>query len=353
MKAPKCLVYTLYAVLACIALALFIRYILPLLAPFLIALCLAAAMEPAVGFMTGRGNFPRSMAAGICTLLLLGVIFSLLTWVIGRASSGLVSLSADLPELLTDILDNFRVLKSLVSHYISSAPDAVGEYLRSALDALESQLAAVPAWLSAKLPAVISFAVEKTPSTLLMLVTLGLGVYFISASYPNLKDFILRQIPERFRSEVQRVRRDLKATLGKWLKAQLILMAVTFFELILAFSLLKLRCSVALAAVTALVDALPILGAGTVLLPWSLWCFLSGESSLGVGLVVTYAAITLLRSCFEAKLVGDQLGLHPLVSLFSIYVGFRVCGVLGMFAFPIIAVTACKLNDSGIIKLWK
>lgn len=353
MKATKCLVYALYAGLACLALALFIRYILPLLAPFLIALCLSAAMEPVVRFMTAHGNFPRSAAAGICTLFLLGIILALLSWAIGRGAAGLVSLSAELPEILTDILDNFRVLKALVSHYISSAPDAVGEYLRSALDALESQLASVPAWLSAKLPAVISFAVEKTPSTLLMLVTLGLGVYFISASYPNLKEFILRQIPERFRSEVQRVRRDLRSTMGQWLKAQLILMAVTFFELILAFSLLKLRCSVALAAVTALVDALPILGTGTILLPWSLWCFLSGEANMGVGLIVTYAAVTLLRSCFEAKLVGDQLGLHPLVSLFSIYVGFRVCGVLGMFVFPIIAVTVCKLNDSGVIKLWK
>lgn len=353
MKAPKWLVYIFYAGLVCLALALFVRYLLPLFAPFLIALCLAASMEPVVGFMTGRGNFPRSVAAGICTLFLLVVIFSLLSWAIGRGAAGLVSLSSDLPEILSDILDNFRILKLLVSHYISSAPEAVGDYLRAALDALESQLASVPAWLSAKLPAVISSAVEKTPSTLLMLVTLGLGVYFISASFPDLKSFFLRQIPERFRSEVHRVRSDLKATLGKWLKAQLILMAVTFFELVLAFSLLKLRCAVVLAAVTALVDALPILGTGTILLPWSLWCLLSDEMSLGVGLIITYAAVTLSGSCFQAKLVGDQLGLHPLVSLFSIYVGFRVCGVLGMFAFPIIAVTVCKLNDSGVIKLWK
>ena len=89
---------------------------------------------------------------------------------------------------------------------------------------------------------------------------------------------------------------------------------------------------------TAVVDALPVLGAGTVLLPWALYEMLTGQVPLALGLAITYAAVTVLRSAIQAKLLGDQLGLHPLASLAAIYAGWTLCGVLGMLLFPILAI---------------
>ena len=122
---------------------------------------------------------------------------------------------------------------------------------------------------------------------------------------------------------------------------------------LLAFLLLGVRGAAGLAAVTALVDALPVFGTGTVLLPWALAAALLGQSGLGLGLVITWLVVNLMRSCVQAKLLGDQIGLDPLASLLAIYVGWRAMGVWGMLLFPLLLVTLDQLNEKGLLRLWK
>ena len=130
-------------------------------------------------------------------------------------------------------------------------------------------------------------------------------------------------------------------------------MLMTFFELLIGFLLLRVRGAPVIAAVTALVDALPVFGTGTVLVPWAAYCLLSGASARGIGLLISWGVTNLVRSCAQAKLLGDQIGLDPLASLTAIYIGWRVKGVIGMLLFPLILVTLCRLNDRGVIRLWK
>ena len=108
-----------------------------------------------------------------------------------------------------------------------------------------------------------------------------------------------------------------------------------------------------MAALTAVVDALPLFGTGVMLAPWAVFCLLLGQSSRGLGLLITWAAVSLVRSCIEAKLLGDQIGLHPLASLMAMYVGWRIWSVWGMLLFPMLLVTARQLNDRGVVRLWK
>ena len=108
-----------------------------------------------------------------------------------------------------------------------------------------------------------------------------------------------------------------------------------------------------LAALTALVDALPVFGTGMVLVPWALGCLLLGELSRGLGLLIAWGVVSLVRSCIEAKLLGDQIGLDPLASLTAMYVGWRVWSVWGMLLFPILLVTLRQLNDKGVLRLWQ
>ena len=117
-----------------------------------------------------------------------------------------------------------------------------------------------------------------------------------------------------------------------------------------AFLLLRIDYALLLAALTAVIDALPVLGTGVVLIPWAVYDLLTGATARAIGLAVTYAAVTLLRQSIQAKLLGDQLGLHPLATLVSIYVGWRTCGVWGMLLFPILAITGKQLLDSGVLR---
>ena len=120
-------------------------------------------------------------------------------------------------------------------------------------------------------------------------------------------------------------------------------MGVTFAILCFGFLLLQISHPILWAAATCLVDILPVLGTGTVLIPWSIVCFLQGDSIRGIGLVAIYVVISLLRSVLEPRLVGKQLGLDPLVTLLAIYAGYQLWGLAGMLLAPILAVVAAQI----------
>jgi predicted PurR-regulated permease PerM len=130
-------------------------------------------------------------------------------------------------------------------------------------------------------------------------------------------------------------------------------MGITFCELLGAFWLLGIESAPGMAALTAFVDALPLFGTGIILAPWALGCLLLGQSSRGLGLLIAWIAVSLVRNCIEAKLLGDQIGLHPLASLAAMYVGWQVWSVWGMLLFPVLLVTAQQLNDRGVVRLWR
>ena len=145
----------------------------------------------------------------------------------------------------------------------------------------------------------------------------------------------------------------MKGSFIGFLRAQALLIMLTFFQLVLAFLVLRVKSPVALAAVTAAIDALPVFGTGVVLVPWAIYSLLLGNTRLGIGLLVSWMVINLVRNCLQAKLMGDQIGLDALASLLAVYVGWQVWGVWGMLSFPIILVTVQQLNDRGVIRLWK
>jgi sporulation integral membrane protein YtvI len=353
MKTTKWLVRAAGLLLFGVVAITIARAALPCLAPFIIALALAAATEPAVRFCEEHFRAPRQVFSLVASLLLLAAIGGAVALVSVRAAALVSSVTEALPEYLARAAAFLSGAENSAQRYISSAPEVVREYLRSALSYAEEQLGRIPELISARVPALITATVQKTPAALLFAVTAGLGTYFISASYPQIKAFFRRQLPEKSLARWDSVRGELGGILGQWLRAQAILMGATFVGLLLCLVILRVKNALVLSLLIALVDALPVLGVGTVLLPWAAVCLLVGNFRLAAGLAVSYGALTLLRSCLQAKVVGSQLGLHPLVSLLAIYVGYRTCGVAGMLLFPLAAVVLCRLNAGGVISLWK
>ena len=334
------------------ALWLFVRFLFPWTAPLLLAFAVAALMEAPVRFLVRRG-IKRSAAAALMTLTVLG----LLIWAAVALSTKAITLAASFasqaPELVRGLGAIIGGIQSRIELYASSAPEAVADYIRTATDAVGEYFYSLPGLLSRKALDTVARAAQHSPDTLLFTVTAGIGSYFLSASFPRTLAFLSAQLPEEFTEKLRNVRLDFKGSFGGFLRAQIILMAMTFFELLLAFLLLKIDGAVGIAALTALVDALPVFGVGTVLLPWATYCLILGNLRRGLSLVLCWAVVTLIRSCTQAKLLGDQIGLNPLASLLAIYVGWQVWGVRGMLLFPLLLVTLQQLNDRGVVKLWK
>ena len=165
----------------------------------------------------------------------------------------------------------------------------------------------------------------------------------ISAKLPQLRGFFHDKFPESRLRPVLEVLSRLKNALGGWLKAQAKLCGVTFLVTAGGLLLLKVEHGVFWALTIALVDAVPILGAGTALIPWSLVAFLQGDRMLAFGLLGTYAAVAVVRSVLEPRLVGQQLGLDPLVTLAALYAGYRLWGFVGMILAPMLAVMVTQI----------
>ena len=186
------------------------------------------------------------------------------------------------------------------------------------------------------------------PRVLLACGTTVLAVFFTLSAYPEVMAFFRRQLGSEL-DRARGVKASVFATLWKWLMAECILLAVTFCQLLVGLLLIRQEYALLLAVLIALIDALPVFGTGTILIPWALALFLRGETKTGKGIVILYGAAALSRQALEPRLVGKQVGLNPVLTLLALYTGYRLLGVGGMIVFPIAAMLFKQLWDhSGL-----
>ena len=182
---------------------------------------------------------------------------------------------------------------------------------------------------------------------------------FVTSDFTKITNFIMNQFPEERRNDFSRAKTILRSSLGKMAKAYAQIMGITFLEMLIGLFVLNLvgvyksGYIAIIAAATAVIDIVPVLGTGTVLIPWAVYSLIVGNYGLAIGLLIIYACISVIRQIIEPKLVAGQLGLSPVVTIFAMYVGLKLFGVLGMLLIPLLVIMLKLLNDEGIIKLWK
>ena len=348
----------LLTLIFCICFGIFIlflavKFVLPWTAPFILAFITAACIEPIVRYLVKHLHIKRWLISGLLTIALFALICFSCKAVILNATSSVTDFLKTLPETLGGVTDSLSWLNEKIYNYISSAPDGVREYLESALENIMLHIKELPGELSGTALKYLTQLAAHMPKILVFTATYGVGTIFISSRYTEVKSFILRQIPEKYRSKTASIKTGILGTIVKWLKAQLMLMGITFLELTAGFVLLRIPHPLLIAALTAIIDAFPVLGVGTVLIPWAVFQLITGNTTLALGLVILYAAITMIRSLLEPKLVSGQLGLHPVATLLAIYIGFSSIGIAGMILFPVGLIILKQLNDEGVVKLWK
>ena len=336
---------TLAALLA--GLFLGIRYLLPLIFPFLLGGALALASEPIVRFGCRRLRLPRPVAAGIGV----GMSFSFLAMVILMLAAlvlrQLRTLAGVLPDLAASVQGGMTSLSARLLGLAGKMPGGIGAILTQNINDLFSGGSRVLDQATGYLLRLASGILSQVPGRALSFGTAVIASFMISAKLPKLKVILRARLGVKKLQPVLDTLRQLRHSLGCWLKAELKLSGITFFVALLGLLLLRVSHAPLWAAVTALVDAFPVLGAGTVLIPWSLICFLQGDHLLAFGLLGLYAAAAVTRTVLEPRLVGRQLGLDPLVTLLALYAGFKLFGLGGMILSPILAVTTVQLLELG------
>ena len=324
-----------------LALWLGIRFLLPIILPFLLGGLLAFAAEPAVSLLSKR--LPRGLSAGIgvcVTLALICCIFFLLMALLVKEMG---ILAGALPNLEQTATQGLSSLEGFLLDLTDRTPSGVRPLLSQAVTGLFSDGTAVMDRVTQWIPGAASKLLGHIPGSA---ITFGTGIlsgFMVSARLPKLK----ARLGELFQNtNLQKwlpLLGRIRHSLGGFLKAQLKLSALSFLIVLCGFWLLKISYAPIWAMFIAVVDAIPVLGTGTVLVPWSLVCFLQGDHPLAIGLLGVYGVAFLARTILEPRLVGGQLGLDPLLTLVALYAGYKIWGFGGMLLAPVLCVTALEL----------
>lgn len=319
------------------------KYLLPIFMPFLLALLLALAAEPLVRVFHGKLRLPRVAATGLGVALSLALLV-LVTTVLGALLLRELSMLANvLPDLEGAAAQGVHLLETRLLTVADAAPTSIRPVARRCVESIFSDSTAMMENVSGFLLNMASGVVTRLPDSALSIGTWILAAFMISAKLPAIKRWLSDHMPKAWQeTHLPTLRRLKKSVLG-WLGAQLRLMGMTFLVLTAGFLLLRISYGPLWAALVSLVDALPVLGTGTVLVPWSVICLLQGDHGRAIGLLGIYAVVSLLRSILEPRLVGKQLGLDPLITLAAMYAGYRLWGIPGMLLSPLLAVTALQL----------
>ena len=319
------------------------QYLLPLISPFLLGALLALAAEPMVSFLNSRLHVPRPVSTAIGVSMAFSFLAMAVLVLCAFVLRQLRNLAGVLPDLEVTARSGLKLVQVRLMELAAYAPGGIRPLLENNVGALFSDgstlLGKATTWLLGLAGSLLS----HVPDSALGLGTAILSAFLISAKLPRICRWLLRRIPrERLRTAVDALRR-VRRIFCSWLLAQCKLMSVTFCIVAGGLTLLRIPSSLLWAFLIALVDALPILGTGTVLVPWALVCFLQDDSIRALGILGIYAAAALTRSMLEPKLVGQHLGLDPLATLIALYIGYRLWGVGGMVLAPLLTVTALQL----------
>lgn len=331
-----------------------IKYGLIWFMPFVIGFAVASILKPLISFLSKKLNISRKPLSAIVVLLFYAIVVGLLILLGTRLFISMKELFLKLPDMYSSsiepaVYNMFSNIESILGRLDPALVKDIEAITISFSNSLGSVISSVSSTVISSIYSIFS----SIPSFFITVILSIISSFFFTIDYTRITTFIVRQFSPKVRDIIFDVKHYIVGTLFKFIKAYSILMALTFLELSLGFFILRIENGVTIAAIIALLDILPILGTGGILIPWVIIELIRGNVYLALGLATLYMLITVVRNILEPKIVGAQVGMHPIVMLICMFVGVKVFGFIGLFILPAIAIIIKNLNDSGKIHLFK
>lgn len=365
---------------------LFMKYAFWLLSPFIFALAVSLILQKPVNAVHEKTHIRKGVISVVTLILFLLIVVSLLSLIGYKLVAEfrgfveyVISKFSDLPELISSLRKwALSVAALLPGSLEKAATAAITDFADRSMRYAENEVELADMMrlmgfsfsdLSEKLSnssvdisqiasPILSTAV-KLPGMLISVIIFFIASFFLTAGYDDLVLRIKGAVKKETAAKASTVKRVTMTSLGKMAKSYAFILCITFCELAVSLNILRLLglyeggYIAVISLCTALLDILPVFGTGTVMIPWALYNLLfAHDTGLGIGLLVIYALITVLRQIIEPKTVGANLGLPPILTLFGMYMGLETIGFLGMFVLPLVMVIVKMLNDDGVIHLW-
>ena len=334
---------------------LFIKYLLSPLLPFICAFIIVS-MSRKIILRIEECCHSKKYASISFTIFLVLVLSLLVYGICFGLLRELNSLSKTISDIsVTDFLSSLSDKTQSFFDKFSNYPifESIIKQISKRLGNIDTALSSI---ISAALPTAVSYVmrfISFFPSAVIFLCLMFISMFYISNDYEEICKFLILQLPEKILDTFDETKNIISETAKELFKSYFLLTFITFIQLVIGFAIIGTDYALLLALVISIIDLLPILGTGTILLPWSAISFLICNTVTGACLVVLYAVITVFRQLAQPKIVGTGTGIPPLISLISIFLGLKFFGFSGIIIFPILVSTAVKLNKKGFIKIYK
>ena len=322
------------------------KYVLPLLMPFLLAYLFSLLLHKPTDYLSKRLKIGRRLVAAVLVTLFY-LLLAVLALLVG---SELFTFARDaVSRFNTVIIPSVEALTEWASRWTRRLDPNVISVLEGMENSVLLSLRSKVAEISTR---VVTGIMSGVPSGFLNVLFMVIATYFISLDFGLLRWAVARRIKAETYEKIIAGAAYLNTTLGRLARSYLLIMCITFVEQAIGLTILGVDYSILIAMAIAVFDIFPVVGSGTIMLPWAVSSLVTGDMKRGVGLLVMYVIITIVRQSIEPRIVGDHVGLHPLLTLMCMFVGFRVFGGVGMLGLPILVAVLNGLENDGVITLF-
>lgn len=322
--------------------------------PFLVSFALALLLEPIIRLLMKKFKWTRRCSSIFVIIIALLIIIGIIVW-------GVVTLFSEANNLLNNSEMYYNKIKELSDSITQNINimDKIPEGLRTSLENVENNIMnTATEWITSFLKGITNWIIE-VPNLILIVFFSIMSVYFICTDKIYMIDQLEHHLPELWMKKLTKHLREIVKALGQYLRAEATLIFVSFVISLIGLTIydmigLNVEFPLLAALLIGFIDALPILGSGTAMVPWAIVSSLNGDMILGVAILALWAVMSVVRQILEPKLVSKHIGIHPAFTLIAMYTGYKICGVGGLIIGPILLIIFknifAGILDRGVMK---
>lgn len=323
-------------------------FVIKLFLPFLLGYMFSMAVNPLADFLQKKLKIPRGLSAVLVIVLIVGIVGGVLTFAIWKIVDEVRMLYTQFPAIYESVRNSAHAFGEKWSVLYDNLPVNIQEALAALGENISDKAAGFINTKSLPMVGNAGNFAKALPSVFIGIVVFILSSYFMVSDNKTVSRAVKKMIGPRLTERLSMVKSELKKYLGGYCRAQIILMFIAFLIMLTGLSILNINYALLIALAVAVLDALPFFGSGLVLWPWTVVAFLNGNIRLGVGLIIIYAAVALTRHFTEPKLVSSRIGMNPILTLMSMYVGYRTLSIGGLILGPIILMLVISFYKAGV-----
>lgn len=323
-------------------------FVIKLFLPFLLGYLFSMAVNPLADFLQKKLKIPRGLSAVLVIVLIVGIVGGVLTFAIWKIVDEVRMLYTQFPAIYESVRNSAHAFGEKWSVLYDNLPVNIQEALAALGENISDKAAGFINTKSLPMVGNAGNFAKALPSVFIGIVVFILSSYFMVSDNKTVSRAVKKMIGPRLTERLSMVKSELKKYLGGYCRAQIILMFIAFLIMLTGLSILNINYALLIALAVAVLDALPFFGSGLVLWPWMVVAFLNGNIRLGVGLIIIYAAVALTRHFTEPKLVSSRIGMNPILTLMSMYVGYRTLSIGGLILGPIILMLVISFYKAGV-----